>query len=71
MPLLRVAFFSAECCLHANRGLVVPQGLANNLEDLQRTLEGLTNATVQEHEYVATIRAQIDILQAAISELQL
>ena len=34
-PHLRTAFVAAESRLRANRGMGVPQGLANNLEDLQ------------------------------------
>ena len=71
MPLLRAAFVSAKCRLRAQRGMGVPQGLANNLEDLQRALEGLTEATAQEREDVANTRDQNDQLQAAINTLQL
>ena len=45
VPSLRTVFVAAERRIRANRGLGVPQGLANNLEDLQRALEGLTEAT--------------------------
>ena len=48
----------------------VPQGLANNLEDLQRALEGLTEATAQEREDNAAARAQNEVLQAAVNALQ-
>ena len=41
----------------------VPQGLANNLEDLQRALEGLIEATAQEREDNAAARAQNEVLQ--------
>ena len=51
--------------------MVVPQGLANNLEDLQRALEGLTEATAQEREDAATARDRNDQLQAAINTLQM
>ena len=71
MPLLRAAFVLAERCLRAQRGMGVPQGLVNNLEDLQRALEGLTEATAQEREDAATARAQTDLIQAAINALQL
>ena len=49
----------------------VPQGLVNNLEDLQRALEGLIEATAQKSEDAATARAQTDLLQGAINTLQL
>ena len=71
MPLLRAAFVLAERCLRAQRGMGVPQGLANNLEDLQRTLEGLTEATGQERKDPAMARAQTNLLGAAINTLQL
>ena len=48
----------------------VPQSLANNLEDLQRALEGLTEATDQEREDNAAARAQNEALQAAVNALQ-
>ena len=48
----------------------VPQGLANNLEDLQRALEGLTKVTAQEREYNAAVRAQNEVLQASVNALQ-
>ena len=48
----------------------VPQGLTNNLEDLQRALEGLTEATAQEREDNAAARAQNEALQAAVNALQ-
>ena len=47
-PNLRTVFVSAERHLRANREMGVPQGFANNLEDLQRALEGLTEVTAQE-----------------------
>ena len=47
----------------------VPQGLANNLEDLQRAIEGLTEAKAQEIEDNAA-RAQNEFLQAAVNALQ-
>ena len=71
MPLLRAAFVSAERRLHAQRGMGVPQGLANNLEDLQRALEGLTEATAQEREDAVNARDRDDQPQAAINTLQL
>ena len=43
---LKTAFIAAERCLQTQRGQGLPQGIANNLEDLQRALEGLTMATV-------------------------
>ena len=49
----------------------VPQGLADNLEDLQRALEGLTEATALEREDAAAARDRNDQLQAAINTLQL
>ena len=48
----------------------VPQGLANNLEGLQRALEGLTKATAQEQEDNAEARAQNEFLQSAVNVLQ-
>ena len=48
----------------------VPQGLTNNPEDLQRALEGLTEATSQEQEYNTAARAQNEVLQAAVNALQ-
>ena len=71
MSLLCAAFVSAECRLRAQRGMGVPQGLANNLEDLQRALEGLTEARAQEREDAANARDRNDQLQAAINTLQL
>ena len=49
-PSLRTVFVAAERRLRANGGMGVPQGLANNLEDLHRVMEGLTEATAQERE---------------------
>ena len=46
------------------------QGLTNNLEDVQRALEGLTEAIVQEREDNATARAQNEALQAVVNALQ-
>ena len=40
--ILRTEFVAAERLLRANREMGVPQGLANNLEDLQCALGGLT-----------------------------
>ena len=48
----------------------VPQGLANNLEDLQWVLEGLTEAMAQEREDNASARAQNKVLQSAMNALQ-
>ena len=48
----------------------VPQGFTNNIEYLQRVLEGLTEATSQEREDNATARAQNKVLQAAVNALQ-
>ena len=69
-PHLQTAFVAVERRLRANRGMGVPQGLANNLEDLQRALEGLTEATAQELEDNAAARAQNEVLQAAVNALQ-
>ena len=55
-------FFVAERRLRANIGTGVPLGPANNLEDLQRALEGLTEATAQEIEDNAAARAQNEAL---------
>ena len=71
MPLLRAAFVSAERRLRGQRGMGVPRGLANNLEDLQSALEGLTEVTTQEREDMANARDHNDQLQAAINTLQL
>ena len=67
---LRTEFVAVEHRLRANREMGVPQGLANNVEDLQRALEGLTEATAQEREDNATERAQNGALQAAVYALQ-
>ena len=61
-PLLRACFVLAERCLGAQRGIGVPQGLANNLEDLQRALEGPVEGTAQEREDAATARDRNDQL---------
>ena len=71
VPLLRTEFVAAERRLRANRVTGVPQGLANKLEDLQRELEGLTEATAQEREDNAAARAQNKVLQSAMNALQL
>ena len=67
---LRTECVASERRLQANRGMGVPQGLANNLEDLQHLLEGLTEATAQEREDNETARAQNEALQAAVNALQ-
>ena len=69
-PNLRTVFVAAERRLRANRGMGVPHGLANNLEELQRALEGLTEATAQEREDNAAARSQNEVLQAAVNALQ-
>ena len=69
-PHLRTAFVAAERRLRENRGMGVPQGLTNNSEDLQRPLEGLTEAMAQEREDNATERAHNEVLQDAVSALQ-
>ena len=69
-PSLRTVFVAVERHLRANRGMGVPQGLANNLEDLQWELEGLTEAKAQEREDNAATRAQNEVLQAAVNTLQ-
>ena len=69
-PSLLTVFVAAELCLRANRGMGVPQGLANNLEYLQHALEGLTEATAQEREDNAAARAQNEAQQAAVNALQ-
>ena len=74
MPLLRAAFVSVERRLRGQRGMGgmgVPRGLANNLEDLQSALEGLTEVTSQEREDMANARDHNDQPQAAINTLQL
>ena len=67
---LQTEFVTAERRLRANRGMGVPQGLTNNLEDLQRALEGLTEATAQERENNAAARAHNEALQATVNALQ-
>ena len=69
-PLLRTEFVAAERRLWANIGMGVPQGLANNLEDLQRELEVLTEATAQKREDNVAARSQNEVLQAAVNALQ-
>ena len=69
-PSLRTVFVAAERRLRENRGMGVPQGFANNLEDLQQVLEVLTEVTVQEREDNAAARAQNEVLQAAVNALQ-
>ena len=70
LPSLQKVFVTEERRLRANRGMGVPQGLANNLEDLQRALEGLKEATEQEREDNTATRAQNEVLQAAVNALQ-
>ena len=67
---LQTEFVAAERRLRSNIGMGVPQVLANNLEDLQRDLEGLTEATAQEREDNAAARSQNEALQAAVNTLQ-
>ena len=69
-PLLRTEFVAEERRLRANRGMGVPQGLTNNLEDLQRELEGLIDATSQEREDNAEARSQNEVLEPAVNALQ-
>ena len=69
-PSLKTVFVAAERRLRENRGIGVPQGLANNLEDLQRALEILTEETAQEREDNSASNAQNDVLQAAVNALQ-
>ena len=69
-PSLQTVFVAAELRLRAKRGMGVPQGLANNLRDLQHALEGLTEATAQEREDNVEARAQNEALQAAVNTLQ-
>ena len=69
-PSPRTVFVAAERHIRANRGMGVPQGLANKLEDLQRALEVLTEATAQEREDNVAARAQNEELQAAVNSLQ-
>ena len=68
---LQTAFIAAERRLQTQRGQGVPQGIANNLEDLQRALEGLNMARDQEREDAAAARVQNDNIQAAVNALQL
>ena len=70
LPLRRAEFAAAERHLRAKKGTGVPQGLANNLEDLQRALEGLTEATAQERDDNTAATAQNEVLQAAVNALQ-
>ena len=67
---LQTEFVAAERRLRENRGMGVPQGLANNLEDLQSALEGLTEETAQEREDNTAARARNEALQAAVNALQ-
>ena len=69
-PSLQTVFVAEELRLRADRGMGVPKGLSNNLEDLQRELEELTEATAQEREDNAAARAQNEVLQAAVKSLQ-
>ena len=69
-PSLQTVFVAAEQRLRANRGIGVPQGLENNLEDLQLALEGLTEAAAQKREDNAAARAKNEFLQAAVNALQ-
>ena len=68
-PHLQTGFVAAESRLRANRGMGVPQVLANNFEDLQQALEGLTKATAQEREDNAAARAQSEVMHAAVNAL--
>ena len=68
---LQMAFIAAERRLRMQRKQGVPQGIANNLEDLQGALEGLTMATAQEREDAAATRVQNENLQAAVNALQM
>ena len=67
---LKTEFVAAERRQRANRGMGVPQGLANNLEDIQSAMEGLTEATAQKREDNVAARAQNEALQAAVNALQ-
>ena len=69
-PHLRTSFVAVERRLRANRAMKVPQGLANNLEDLQQAMEVLTKATAQEREDNAAARSQNGVLQSAVNALQ-
>ena len=66
-----MAFIAAKRCLQMQRKQGVPQDIANNLEDLQGALEGLTMATIQEREDAAATRVQNENLQAAVNALQM
>ena len=68
-PHLRTSFIAAERRLRANRGMGVPQGLTNNLKDLQQALEGLTEGTALEQEDSVAARAQNEVLQAVVNAL--
>ena len=68
---LQTAFIAAERRLRTQRGQGSPQCIANNLEDLQRALEGLTRETAQEREDAAAARVQNENLQAAVNALQM
>ena len=68
-PHLKTGFVAAESRLRANRGMGVPQVLANNFEDLQQALEGLTKATAQEREDNAAARPQSEVMHAAVNAL--
>ena len=69
-PSLQTVFVAAERRLRENRGMGVPQGLANNLEDFQQALKVLIEATAQEREDNAAARAQNEVLQASVNALQ-
>ena len=66
-----MAFIAAERRLRMQRKQGVPQGITNNLEDLQGALEGLTMATAQEREEALAARMQNDNLQEAVNALQM
>ena len=68
---LQTAFIAAERRLRTKRGQGFQQGIVNNLEDLQRELEGLTMATAQEREDAAATRVQNKNLKAAVNALQM
>ena len=68
---LQTAFIVSERRLQTQRGQGVPQGITNNLEDLQRALEGVTMATAQEQEDAAAAIVQNKNIQKAVNALQI
>ena len=70
-PQLQTRFILAERRLRASRANGPPTGLVNNLQDLQRAMEGLTAATAQERVDAAQARLDAETLQGAVNTLQM